>query len=75
MGLVVRLSDFRKPAKALRSHAASPDPEPAYYCMRCDADLFKLFPSGLVKCTHCGAVIRNILVTNSTNRAKQGQEP
>jgi hypothetical protein len=69
MGLVVRLSDFRKPGKALPSCAPEPEPEPAYYCMGCNADLFKLFPSGLVKCTDCGAVIRNIVVTDSTNRA------
>lgn len=75
MGLVVRLSDFRKPGKALQSRARAPNPEPAYYCMRCNADLFKLYPSGLVKCTDCGAVIRNIVVAQSTDRAEQGQEP
>ena len=75
MGLVVRLSDFRKPGKALRSRAPEPAPEPAYYCMRCNADVFNLFPSGVVKCTNCGAVIRNILVAEPSSRPKQGQEP
>lgn len=75
MGLVVRLADFRKPGKALQSPVAAPDPEPAYYCMRCNADVFNLYPSGLVKCTSCDAVIRNIVVADSTNRAKHGQEP
>ena len=75
MGRVVHLSDFRKPGKAPLSRAPAPDPEPAYYCMRCDADVFNLYPSGLVKCTSCGAVIRNILVAESTNRSRQSQEP
>ena len=70
MGQVVRLSDFSKPWKALQRRAPAPSPEPAYYCMRCEADLFQLFPSGRVKCTQCGAVIRNILVTESTDHAK-----
>ena len=74
MGVVVRLSDFRKPGKALRCRAPAPAPDPSYYCMRCDADAFNLYPSGRVKCTNCGAVIRNILVAESTNRPKQGQE-
>ena len=72
MGQMIRMSDFRKPAKALPGDA--PDAGPAYYCMRCDADLFKLFPSGLVQCSSCGAVIRNILVAPS-GRREQGQEP
>ena len=75
MAVVVRLSDFRKPEKAVQSSRRAPDEEPGYYCMRCDADLFKLFPSGLVKCTNCGAAIRNILVTESTNRAGQDNKP
>ena len=75
MGRVVQMSEFRKAGKAPQRAAAAADPEPAYYCMRCDADVFNLYPSGLVKCTSCGAVIRNILVAESTNRPKQSQEP
>ena len=65
MGQMIRMSDFRKAAKALQRDAPAPDAGPAYYCMRCDADLFKLFPSGLVQCSSCGAAIRNILVAPS----------
>ncbi len=33
-----------------------------YYCMRCEADLFRISPSGAVVCGGCGAVIGNIVV-------------
>ena len=75
MGRVVQMSEFRKTRKVPLRNAAAADPEPAYYCIRCDADVFNLYPSGLVKCTNCGAVIRNVAVAESTNRPKLGQEP
>ena len=75
MGQVLRLAEFRKqPKKARHADASAPDAGPAYYCMRCDADWFKLYPSGLAQCTGCGAVMRNILVANS-DAAKQGEDP
>ena len=73
MGQVVRLAQFQKQPKKAR-HAGPPAPElgPAYYCTRCDADWFKLYPSGLARCAGCGAVMRNILIANS-DPGKQGQ--
>ncbi|MGH8677617.1 MAG: hypothetical protein ACREUQ_04605 [Burkholderiales bacterium] len=74
MGQVVRLADLqKKPKKARHGEASVPDPGPAYYCMRCDTDWFKLYPSGLVSCASCGATMRNILIANS-DPTKQGQE-
>lgn len=75
MGQVLRLSDFRKPARAPRGGTSARDPGPAYYCMRCDTDLFKLHPSGQVECASCGAVIRNILISETADLPKRGLEP
>ena len=63
---VVRLSDYRK-----RRQAAAPqktlaqDWGPQYYCLRCDADEFKLYASGVVHCAHCGSMMRNLLVNGT----------
>lgn len=34
-----------------------------YYCMRCDSGEFRLHVSGDIHCAHCGARMRNLLVT------------
>lgn len=75
MGQVLRLSDFRKPAKAAQVSTSAPDHGSTYYCMRCDADLFKLHPSGQVECASCGAVIRNILISETAGLPQRGREP
>jgi ribosomal protein L37AE/L43A len=38
---------------------------PHYFCLRCDTDDFKLYSSGVVHCSHCGALMRNITVADS----------
>lgn len=63
MGRVVRLADFRKPAAAPKQASPASGPVLAYYCTRCDADSFKLSPSGRVRCASCDVEIGNILVT------------
>ena len=73
MAQILRLAEFRKQKKTRHGEASAPDLAPAYYCMRCDADWFKLYPSGLVQCAGCGAVMRNILIAKS-DCTKQGQE-
>ena len=59
---VVRLADYRR----RRAHTARQAPErdsgPQYYCLRCDADEFKLYASGMVHCAHCGSLMRNLLI-------------
>jgi hypothetical protein len=69
---VVRLADYRKqrrrPAPAKRV-AASRDVAPQYYCLRCDADEFRLYASGSVHCAHCGSLMRNLSVSH-----QQGEE-
>lgn len=68
MAHIVKLSDYRKPAKA-RPPAPGTDAvpalraEPHYYCLRCDTDSFKLLSSGIVHCAHCGARMRNLGVS------------
>jgi hypothetical protein len=65
---IVQLSDYRKPPKAPRTVAPRADPAqgaPHYFCLRCDTDDFKLYSSGVVHCSHCGALMRNITVSDS----------
>jgi ribosomal protein L37AE/L43A len=62
---VVRLADYRK-----RRRGAVRKSQPAnwgaqYYCLRCDADEFKLYAAGSVHCAHCGALMRNLSITTS----------
>ena len=60
---IVRLDEYRKarkPARALKAPDA-----PRFFCLSCDADQFKLYASGSVHCAACGALIRNIGVSDS----------
>lgn len=69
MAHIVNLSDYRKPPKGVRAApAASVErAEPHYYCLRCDTDAFKLASSGIVHCAHCGARMRNLLVSEKVS--------
>ena len=63
---VVRLADYRKS----RSQSVSSRPQRGgwgaqYYCLRCDADEFRLYASGSVHCAHCGALMRNLGLTTA----------
>jgi hypothetical protein len=65
---VVRLAEYRK----RRREAIFPRSGPAnwgaqYYCLRCDADEFRLYASGNVHCAHCGAFMRNLALTVATS--------
>jgi hypothetical protein len=67
---VVRLAEYRKRrrlAPARRRPAANWGAQ--YYCLRCDADEFRLFASGSVHCAHCGALMRNLGLTTSAEEA------
>ena len=73
MATIVNLSDYRPPQAAQRSNAPSPDagirPGPHYFCTRCETDRFKLFSSGSIHCASCGALMRNIGVSESKDKA------
>ena len=65
MARIVNLSEYRKARAPARPSAAAPDPAAHYFCLRCDTDDFKLYSSGVVHCSHCGALMRNITVADS----------
>jgi ribosomal protein L37AE/L43A len=71
---VVRLSEYRKRRKGTRQPAVTQDWGPQYYCLRCDADDFKLYASGVVHCAHCGSMMRNLLV-NATKAEEAPHQP
>jgi ribosomal protein L37AE/L43A len=60
---VVRLADFRRrkaqQAQAQRATAGA-EPGAQYFCLRCEAEEFRLYASGTIHCAKCGALIRNI---------------
>jgi hypothetical protein len=61
---IVRLDDYRKPRKSARAPTRAPD-APRFFCLSCDTDQFKLYASGTVHCASCGALIRNVEVSDS----------
>jgi DNA-directed RNA polymerase subunit RPC12/RpoP len=65
---IVRLADYRKPARPA-SPGAPPSAGAQYFCTRCDADEFRLSPLGAVHCARCGALMRNLLVSPSPSAA------
>jgi hypothetical protein len=58
---IVRLDDYRN-----RRKASSPPSGAQYFCTRCDAGEFRLSALGMVHCAHCGALMRNLLVSPSS---------
>lgn len=65
---IVRLAEYRKRRKPARRACAPVELAAQYFCTRCDADEFKLSAAGMVHCGHCGALMRNLLVTASPSR-------
>jgi len=69
-GNIVRLAEYRKrrrPIATSRPQAAGFGAQ--YYCLRCDADEFRLYASGNVHCARCAALIRNLALTSSPEEA------
>ena len=65
---VVRLADYRKRRRTRaprRVAIIGREGGPQYYCLRCDADEFRLYASGTVHCAHCGSLMRNLLVNSN----------
>ena len=59
---------FRLAGRARKNAAPRKTPEPlgasAFYCMRCAADRFLLYPEGLVQCAACGAQMENLAIAD-----------
>ena len=60
---VVRLADFRRRKAQAQRAGASAEPGAQYFCLRCEAEEFRLYALGTIHCAKCGALIRNINVT------------
>ena len=65
---IVRLAEYRKRRKPAKRASAPAEVTAQYFCTRCDADEFKLSAAGMVHCGHCGALMRNLLVTPSPSQ-------
>jgi hypothetical protein len=63
---IVRLDEYRKSRRPARA-ARAPE-SPRFFCLSCDTDQFKLYASGSVHCASCGALIRNIGVSDSSTQ-------
>ena len=59
---IVRLADFRRRKAMAQRAGANAEPGAQYFCLRCEAEEFRLFASGIVHCAKCGALIRNVKV-------------
>ena len=67
---VLRLADYRRRRRQATSRRTPPASCSAqYYCLRCDADEFRLYASGSVHCAHCGALMRNLALSTSAEEA------
>lgn len=63
---IVRLAEYRKRRKPARPPASEPGAQ--YFCTRCDSGDFRLSAAGMVHCAHCGALMRNLLVSPSPSQ-------
>jgi hypothetical protein len=70
MGQVFRLADRARRSVKVR-HSPRPLAPNAYFCTRCQADRFLLYPVGLVQCAGCGAQMENLTVEPSSPAAPQ----
>ena len=64
---IVQLAEYRQRRKPAQ-RASAPDIGAQYFCTRCDSDEFKLSALGMVHCAHCGALMRNLLVSPSPSQ-------
>ena len=67
---IVRLAEYRsKRRKPPKRPSAPAEIGAQYFCTRCDSDEFKLSAAGMVHCAHCSALMRNLLITPSSQEA------
>jgi DNA-directed RNA polymerase subunit RPC12/RpoP len=71
MNNVLRLAEFRRRRPAQRAVARA-EPGSQYFCLRCEAEEFRLYASGMIHCARCGALIRNINVNPSPSPEAAG---
>jgi ribosomal protein L37AE/L43A len=64
---IVRLAEYRQRRQAKRAAAPSAESGSQYFCTRCDGGEFRLTALGMVHCAHCGAMMRNLLVSPTTS--------
>jgi hypothetical protein len=65
MATIVQLDKYRKARRApprATPPASSLSGSPHYFCLRCDAERFQLYATGVIHCAQCGALMRNISV-------------
>lgn len=72
MANVVRLAEFRRRKQLAQRATASPESGAQYFCLRCEADEFRLYATGTIHCAKCGALIRNIHVNPSPSPEATG---
>jgi len=64
---VVQLSDVRRRRQeAQRAVTPSAGPNFQYFCLRCEAEEFRLYASGVIHCAKCGSLMRNIEVGDAS---------
>jgi DNA-directed RNA polymerase subunit RPC12/RpoP len=61
-GNVVRLADHPRRRKPVQRAVTAQDAAANYFCLRCEADEFRLYAGGMIHCAKCGALMRNLLV-------------
>jgi ribosomal protein L37AE/L43A len=67
---VVQLEDVRRRRQmAQRPSAPTPSQNYQYFCLRCEAEEFRLFASGTIHCAKCGSLMRNIEVGSPNPQA------
>ena len=59
---IVRLAEYRRRKATAQRAGASGEPGAQYFCLRCEAEEFRLYASGTCHCAKCGALIRNLAV-------------
>jgi len=59
---IVRLAEFRRRKAQAQRAGARTEPGAQYFCLRCEAEEFRLFASGTINCAKCGALSRTSLV-------------
>lgn len=73
MAHIVDLSEYRRRRRPARRASATPAPVPVaagrpgphYFCLRCNAETFKCFSTGIVHCAQCGARMRNLAISET----------
>jgi len=66
---VVRLAEFRRRKQLAQRATTTAEPGAQYFCLRCEAEEFRLYATGTIHCAKCGALIRNIHVDSAPQAA------